>query len=648
MHDRTSPVTPLALFLPHPSMPRRRSSRSSLLSIATTSSLSAQSPRTPSRSGASDPTSLFFASTCNRRSTDSWNSSIHETDDLEWKNDQSLFLLRTLDALPSHLVTPYNGIPPANLLEKIARGVAQAKGPNEWPHSLRATRVKLMELARNRAKEDGQSPMRLKSPRAQVAATIPEEEGGATAPILTPGQKHRRGGSNEENRRPLYRQSSMDFVKDVKETQNIARLSRRLQHSDRVLDPPYHPYASGLHKGRTPPPPSSKPLNPSTASSSTLNSSYDSSCSSSGRPGRGMLRRSASTLLTSNLSDPSFTPPSSPPDLTCLGPQDGTPKDTKPTVVATTLIGMGPAPGIRTRPRRSESYSAPRKAVKRAPSFGALAQENRKLLAAAMDVDGKGRESPASSDEEEKARNRRSKKLKVKLIPSAAPATPSKDENSSATRSRPSPSGEKRSSKSTSSSQNRKALSPAPEPLQSKQSENHQRTSGKPSTKSKNRKPTPLTFGGELPGISGISNSPPSKSRVAEPILSFDSPIYADDPTASPATRLALQGARDMAASLAAPIPSGLELWGSASLHSHYASASRVFDYQPPASPALSPPASPALQGKTLRRVRRLDLAQAQGRRISFNNLARCPEEEASPGLADADFNTLGSAVQLG
>ncbi|TFL04097.1 hypothetical protein BDV98DRAFT_360615 [Pterulicium gracile] len=589
-------------------MPRRRSSRSSLLSIATTSSLSAQSPRTPSRSGASDPTSLFFASTCNRRSTDSWNSSIHETDDLEWKSDQSLFLLRTLDALPSHLITPYNGIPPANLLEKIARGVAQAKGPNEWPHSLRATRVKLMELARNRAKEECQSPMRLKSPRAQVAATIPEEEGGATVQA-TPGQKHRRAGSGEHNRRPLYRQSSMDFVKDVKETQqNIARLSRRLQHSDRVLDPPYHPYASGLHKGRTPPPPSSKPLNPSTASSSTLNSSYDSSCSSSGRPGRGMLRRSASTLLTSNLSDPSFTPPSSPPDLTCLGPQDGTPKDIKPTVVVTTLIGLGPPP--RTRPRRSESYSAPRRAVKRAPSFGALAQENRKLLVAAMDVDGKGRESPASSDEEEKARNRRSKKLKVKLTPSAVPSTPSKDENSTVTKSRPSPSGDKRSSKSTSA---RKAPSPALEPLQSKQSENQSRPSGKPSAKSKSRKPTPLTFGGELPGI---SNSPPSKARAAEPVLSFGSPMYAE------------------------PTPSTSELWSAP-----YPNTSNFFNNQSPASPALSPPASPALQGKTLRRVRRLDLAQAQGRRISFNSLARCPEEEASP---DADHNTLGSAVQLG
>ena len=53
-----------------------------------------------------------------------------------------------MDALPSHLLTPFNGpVPPSNLLDKIAKGVMHAKGPAEWPHSLRATRAKIVELA---------------------------------------------------------------------------------------------------------------------------------------------------------------------------------------------------------------------------------------------------------------------------------------------------------------------------------------------------------------------------------------------------------------------------------------------------------------------------------------------------------------------
>ena len=87
-----------------------------------------------------------------------------------------------MDALPSHLVTPFHGpIPPSNLLDKIARGIAQAKGPVEWPFSLRATRVKLIEIARARSKDDS-----------------PNENDG---PVPTPAK-----------RRALYRQSSMDFI----------------------------------------------------------------------------------------------------------------------------------------------------------------------------------------------------------------------------------------------------------------------------------------------------------------------------------------------------------------------------------------------------------------------------------------------------
>ena len=40
---------------------------------------------------------------------------------------------QTLNVLPSHLLTPFNGpVPPSNLLEKIVRGVA-VEGPTDWP-----------------------------------------------------------------------------------------------------------------------------------------------------------------------------------------------------------------------------------------------------------------------------------------------------------------------------------------------------------------------------------------------------------------------------------------------------------------------------------------------------------------------------------
>ena len=94
-------------------------------------------------------------------------------------------------------MTPFNGpVPPSNLLDKIARGVKSRKGPVEWPHSLRATRAKIVELARLRAKEDTASD------------TIAEEE--STDPEV-PAQTTHKGA-----KRPLYRQSSMDFMQSTK------------------------------------------------------------------------------------------------------------------------------------------------------------------------------------------------------------------------------------------------------------------------------------------------------------------------------------------------------------------------------------------------------------------------------------------------
>lgn len=118
---------------------------------------------------------------------------------------------QTLDALPAHLLTPFNGMPPSNLLDKIARGVTQAKGPEEWPHAVRATRVKLLELSRLRAKEAAQEERR---------RSIIDEEGSDRENV-------RPTNATGPPQRPLYRQSSMDFMRNAnlgpKNNENIGR-----------------------------------------------------------------------------------------------------------------------------------------------------------------------------------------------------------------------------------------------------------------------------------------------------------------------------------------------------------------------------------------------------------------------------------------
>jgi hypothetical protein len=111
---------------------------------------------------------------------------------------------QTLDALPAHVLTPFIGpVPPSNLLDKIAKGVAQAKGPNQWPYSLRATRSKLVELCRARAKEVSAE---------QKRHTIIEEED------MDQDLEHPREVLQHTTniKRPLYRQSSMDFMQSAK------------------------------------------------------------------------------------------------------------------------------------------------------------------------------------------------------------------------------------------------------------------------------------------------------------------------------------------------------------------------------------------------------------------------------------------------
>ncbi|PIL35513.1 hypothetical protein GSI_02241 [Ganoderma sinense ZZ0214-1] len=344
MHELCPASIPaLSLVMPRPPLPRRRSS---LLT-------SVSDPHTPPPRNSPLP---LLTPGSNRKSSDSWNSSNYDgADDLEWEwnSEQTRLLSRTLDALPAHVLTPFNGpVPPSNLLDKIAKGVMRAKGPAEWPHSIRATRAKIIELARIRAKEDTASD------------TIAEED---STDLDSSQQKRGRGF-----KRPLHKQSSMDFLKPSKldSSDTIARLSYRLQHTERMIpNPAYHPYARPSPHLRS---------GGSSASSTTLNS--QSSCGSVSKMPR--LRRSLSSI--SNSSD---------------------------SYVQT--------PGLDSRVqhiRRTESFAGsalypPGSPLKCVPSFGSISKRS----SDAMSVDYSNRSDvTSSSDEEEKLRSKKAKKPRVK------------------------------------------------------------------------------------------------------------------------------------------------------------------------------------------------------------------------------------------
>jgi hypothetical protein len=84
MQSRRSGLSPLAIVLPHPSLPHRRSSLLSLNSV--------NSPHTP-RSCPSPCLPIYYPA--NRKSTDSWNSSNGPDEmDFDWKPEQVLLLSR--------------------------------------------------------------------------------------------------------------------------------------------------------------------------------------------------------------------------------------------------------------------------------------------------------------------------------------------------------------------------------------------------------------------------------------------------------------------------------------------------------------------------------------------------------------------------
>ncbi|CUA68431.1 hypothetical protein RSOLAG22IIIB_03467 [Rhizoctonia solani] len=256
----------LHLVMPHPALDQ---------TAAPSPSSTVASPHTPRRTPRQTPDSLprartSVASDKPRSSIDSWNSV--DTNELvwEWKEEELELLSRTLDNIPSHLMTPYVGVvPPPNVLDKLARDIALSRNALEWPHSTRATRVKLHELCRRKTVKKAIERRAPPTPSSTVEI-VPE-----SAP----------------SRRPLYRQSSMDFLPVKDEATSVTRLSSRLQRADRMAPhAPFHPY-SRPYGSRSPTP----PLSESTVSRPRTRSSTPSETSSLRAPSPRRLFRSSAT-----------------------------------------------------------------------------------------------------------------------------------------------------------------------------------------------------------------------------------------------------------------------------------------------------------------------------------------------------------------
>ncbi|KZO90703.1 hypothetical protein CALVIDRAFT_568854 [Calocera viscosa TUFC12733] len=169
-----------------------------------------------------------------RKSTDSFTSFTSQESGLsgmsslvletaEWQEEHEKLLGRALDSLPEYLTTPYVGnIPPPNLLQNMAKGILKDMKENQggWPYTLSQTRLKLREIAEQKArelKELGRDPQR----------TV---------------------GSS---RRSLRRSDSMDFL-PVNGKDRVAAASRRMQRLDQILDPGLRPPQTSRSSNRRP------------------------------------------------------------------------------------------------------------------------------------------------------------------------------------------------------------------------------------------------------------------------------------------------------------------------------------------------------------------------------------------------------------
>lgn len=297
---------------------------------------------------------------------------------------------------------------------------------------------------------------------------------------------------------------------------SVPSLSTRLQKADRFIpNPSYHPYSRGQMQRRSssPPRPSHIPslINPSTPSTSTL-----SSLSTVGSHPR-VLRRSASTI--------SSTTSNSRMSLSSAGG----------------LPPIAADPRVQ-RVRRSESFCGPiakestsRHPVKRAPSYGALAQEARdQMPGGSLDITAPY----PSSDEEEKLRTRRAKKPRMRSTStsiSPPPLSPSPEP--------PSPASATRSptvSRSTAKAASPKAAGPSKRTTKKKASvkapelqavvDLSKLDSERP--KGMTIKRNPSMFGAELPRLHSASATP----VTTLPFLSA-APLLAPQPT-QPAERV--------------------------------------------------------------------------------------------------------------
>ncbi|KAG9001663.1 hypothetical protein FRB90_011575, partial [Tulasnella sp. 427] len=190
-----------------------------------------------------DPSSNYAH---HRSSIDSWCSTLSNDSmgaEFEWSPSQMQTLCKTLESLPSHLFTPFVGsVPPQNVLQKLALGIKDTKGPIDWPHSVKSTRQMLHKLASKLALP----------PSFADAAEKAAKELGATPPAdstIAPPKRKR------PSRAPMYRKNSMDELlpstpevegkpaRSTKENAHIIRASTRLQNrADRFFT--FHPYAN--------------------------------------------------------------------------------------------------------------------------------------------------------------------------------------------------------------------------------------------------------------------------------------------------------------------------------------------------------------------------------------------------------------------
>ncbi|KNZ81835.1 hypothetical protein J132_10113 [Termitomyces sp. J132] len=262
----------------------------------------------------------------------------------------------------------------------------------------RQTRVKLIELSRARAKEEN-------SYRTGGYSDVDMDEASDSRYLDGTSKISRK-------RRPLYKQSSMEFMNNavLRADEGIELVTDRLQQSERLIAKSnLHPYAVPVPRSRLASPACftscSSRTGTSTPSSSTLNTLSSFSATR-------ILRRTSSNLSSTSASSISIH--------SCTDPRVQR--------VRRSESLYNPAKDIRLAPsthKKENLESSPLAGAKRAPSFGALAQESRRdrhVLGSAHAKDNKDASAYISSDEEEKIRAKGAKKIRVKDASRLAPA----------------------------------------------------------------------------------------------------------------------------------------------------------------------------------------------------------------------------------